>query len=140
LDVFGLFGGIGLVGRRGTGRRLLEAEDELVRLLVERDLDDAALDELAEEQLLGQRLLHMLLDDAAQRPCAEKLVVAFDAEPLARLVVEDDLHIARSASDNPAASARNKSNVLLFPQGSPGRNFKHRHLHYARRFCRATRI
>src|SRR6185312_13905275 len=58
LDVFGLFGGVGLVGRRRARRRLLEAEGELVRLLVDRDLDHAALGQLAEEQLLGQRLLH----------------------------------------------------------------------------------
>src|SRR5581483_7688558 len=57
-------------------------------------MDHAALDQLAEEELLRERLLDMLLDDARERAGAEELVVALFAEPFARLDIELDRDVA----------------------------------------------
>src|ERR1700730_9723693 len=67
-------------------------EGELVA--VAGDAHDAAFGELAEQQLLGQRLLDVLLDYAPQGPGAEELVVAFLRQPLAGRIVELDGDVA----------------------------------------------
>src|SRR5258708_23767091 len=81
-----------LLGCRGARRRLGEGEAELVALAG--DPDDAALGELAEEQLLGERLLDVLLNDAAQGTRAEQAVVALLGEPFSRRLVELDRDVA----------------------------------------------
>src|SRR5258708_30723501 len=75
-----------LLGCRGARRRLGEGEAELVALAG--DPDDAALGELAEEQLLGERLLDVLLNDAAQGTRAEQAVGALLVEPVWRRLFE----------------------------------------------------
>ena len=59
-----------------------------VRLLLDRDLDDAALLQLAEQHLLGERLLDLLLDQPAERARAHALVIAALGEPGGRLLVQ----------------------------------------------------
>ena len=57
---------------------LVEAEDELGLLALALDVDDdvPAVLERAEEQLVAERALHLLLDDARERARAVVLVVA----------------------------------------------------------------
>jgi hypothetical protein len=52
------------------------------------------MDQLAEQQFLGERLLDLLLDQAAHRPRAIELVIALLGQPRLGLVVEADVHIA----------------------------------------------
>src|SRR6202011_3424988 len=77
-----------LLGCRGARWCFGVGEGELVA--VAGDAHDAAFGELAEQQLLGQRLLDVLLDYAPQGPGAEELVVAFLRQPLAGRIVELD--------------------------------------------------
>src|SRR6185437_6590318 len=81
-----------LLGRRRARRRLDERESQLVALAG--DADDAALGQLAEQQLLGERLLDVLLDDAGQRTRAEQTIVALLREPFPRTLVELDGDVA----------------------------------------------
>src|SRR5512132_2895135 len=87
-----------LAGRRqrlGLGRQ--EGEDELRRRTLAFDIDPhgaAAIGELAEQHLLGQRLLEMLLDDARERTGAEQAVVALLGQPAASAVAELDEDLA----------------------------------------------
>ncbi|SBV31309.1 200 kDa antigen p200, putative (fragment) [uncultured Sphingopyxis sp.] len=57
-------------------------------------LDLAAVDQLAEEQLLGERLLDLFLDQAAHRTRAIELVIALAGQPFARRIVELDMDVA----------------------------------------------
>src|SRR5262245_22521107 len=52
----------------GLCREVLEGERLLVTFAGHRHLDGAAVLELAEQQLVGQGLLDVLLDDAGERP------------------------------------------------------------------------
>src|SRR3954470_7751328 len=79
-----------LLGWLGRGRDDLERR----RVFLDRDLDLAAVDELAEQQFLGERLLDLLLNEAAHRPGAVELVVAARGQPAPRLVVEVDMDVA----------------------------------------------
>ncbi len=67
-------------------------------LPVDDDLHRAAVLELAEQQLVGERLLDVLLDDARQRPGAELLVVALLGEPLRVASSDSSIVTPRSAS------------------------------------------
>src|SRR5258708_29160757 len=67
-----LFDELGLLRHR---RRRALAEGEVELVADPADMDDAALGEAPEEQLLGQRLLDVLLDDAAERSRAEQRIV-----------------------------------------------------------------
>src|SRR6185295_855829 len=60
----------------GVGGEVLEGELLVVALAGHGHLDGAPVLQLAEQQLVGQRLLDVLLDDAGERPGAELLVVA----------------------------------------------------------------
>jgi hypothetical protein len=57
----------------------------------------AALDQPAEEDLVGERLLDVLLDDAGQRPGAVEFVEAVLGQPVGRLL-ESSMVTLRSAS------------------------------------------
>src|SRR3546814_345908 len=57
-------------------------------------LDLAAMDELAEEQFLGERLLDLFLDQAAHRTRAIELVIALAGQPVAVRIVELDVDVA----------------------------------------------
>src|SRR5690606_30510840 len=57
----------GELGRRARQQRVGIGEDQLV-VRAEIDAHEAATLQLAEQQLLRERLLHVLLDDACQRP------------------------------------------------------------------------
>src|SRR5688500_14586448 len=72
------------LGRLGRGRNDLEAR----RIVLDPDLDLAAIGELAEQQLLGERLLDLLLDQTAHRSRTVELVVAAIGQPFAGVVVE----------------------------------------------------
>src|SRR5581483_11599064 len=76
----GLFAGRGGLERRMA--RVDDVEDETVVLLV--DLDLAAGLELAEEDLVGERPLDLVLDQPRHRARAEDRVVALARQPLAR--------------------------------------------------------
>src|SRR5271166_1499055 len=86
LTLAGLFDEFGLrrFGRLFGRLQVRIVEDDLVVAHI--DPDQAALGELAEQQLLGQRLLHMLLDGAGERPRAHAGIVTLLAEPDSRLV------------------------------------------------------
>src|SRR5690348_2538925 len=56
-------------------------------VVLDADLDLAAIDQLAEQKLLRERLLDLLLDEPAHGASAVKLVVAAIGEPLPRLIV-----------------------------------------------------
>ena len=73
---------LGLLGADRRCRAFLEGEGQLVVVRRCRDPDDAALGQLAEQQLLGERLLDVLLDDAGERPGAEQRVVALLGQPV----------------------------------------------------------
>src|SRR5687767_962497 len=75
------------LGRRGDD---LEGR----RIVLDRDLDLAAMDQFAEQQFLGERLLDLLLDEPAHRTRAVELVVAAAGQPGLALVVEDDVDVA----------------------------------------------
>ena len=76
---------------RGRAGRL-DLQHDLV--VLHHDLHDAALGELAEQQLLGQRLLDVLLDHPAERARAHLVVVALVGQPLGRLGRQLDLDVA----------------------------------------------
>src|SRR6185437_16553611 len=57
-----------------------EFEGELVVLAVEQDAHGAAVFQLAEQYLVGQRLLDVVLYHADEWPCAECIVVALLAQ------------------------------------------------------------
>src|SRR5206468_10178206 len=84
-------------GRRTAGRRtaragLVERERQLV--IRAPDPDVAALRELAEQQLVGERTLDLVLDHPAQRARAVHRVVALARQVVARRLVERQLHLA----------------------------------------------
>src|SRR5882672_12069231 len=82
---------LGLLWHRRR-RSLAEREVELVANPC--DTHDTALGEASEQQFLGERLLDVLLDDAAERPRAEQRIVAALGEPFARLGTELDGDVA----------------------------------------------
>ena len=57
-------------------------------------MTDAALDQLAEQQFLGQRLLDVLLDHAGERPRAVQPVVAALGQPFLGRRGQLDRHVA----------------------------------------------
>ena len=72
------------------GRALIVREGELVLVGFARHADDPALRQLPEQELLGERLFDVLLDDARERTCAEQRVIAFGGEPIACARIELD--------------------------------------------------
>src|SRR3954453_9050575 len=68
-------------------RALAESEGEIVGFLVHRHQAVAPLGELAEQYLLGERLLDVLLNHAAERARTEQRIVALRREPAARVGV-----------------------------------------------------
>ncbi len=99
LDVFlrrgllaAVFGcaGLGVFGRD-------EFEGELVLLAVQQHPHRAAILERAEQDLVGQRLLDVVLDDARQRPGAKRIVIALLAQPAGgfRRQVEGDVAVGQ---------------------------------------------
>src|SRR3546814_8345389 len=83
-----------LLGRCGgdfEGQRVADL-GILARLHLHLDL--AAVDELAEEQFLGERLLDLFLDQPAHRARALELVIALRRQPLTRRIVELDMDVA----------------------------------------------
>src|ERR1700730_1898942 len=77
--------GLGVLRIARADRRIrlqiFEAEHPLARLLLNQHAHDAALFQRAKQNLLGERLLDVLLDDARQRPGAELVVIAPLGEP-----------------------------------------------------------
>ena len=63
----------------------LEGERLLAIFLFHDDADSSAAFQLAEQDLVGQRLLDVLLDDAGQRPRAVEFVEAVLGQPVGRL-------------------------------------------------------
>ena len=57
-------------------------------------LDDSAVLEPAEQHLVGERRLDLLLDDARHRPGAHRFVIAVLDQPDARFVGQFDRHVA----------------------------------------------
>ena len=79
-------------GRRGAWASSMRRSNAAV---LDADLDDAALGQLAEQQLFGQRLLDVLLDHAAQRTRAHLVVIALVGQPFGGGVwVSSIVHVA----------------------------------------------
>ena len=77
------------LSRDGLLRRLdVQRQRRTVR--GHRDPHVAAIRQLAEQQLLGQRPLDVVLDDAGHRPGAHLWIVALDRDPVPRGVVQRD--------------------------------------------------
>ena len=70
---------------RRIGLQILEAEQLLVRLLLDQHADDAAVFQRTEQNLLGERLFDVLLDHAGKRTGAELVVIAAFGKPSVRL-------------------------------------------------------
>src|SRR5262249_20152239 len=86
-----------LAGRRKRlGLRRQESEDKLGGrpLALHIDPHRAAGRKLAEQHLLGQRLLEMFLDDSRQRAGTEQTVISLLCQPATRTVAELDEHLA----------------------------------------------
>ena len=77
--------------RRQLGRGVDRAEDDLVVLDVGHDQLAGA--EVTHEDLLGQHVLDLALDRAAQRPGAERGVVALVGEPGLGVLGELDVEV-----------------------------------------------
>ena len=73
------------------GRRRGQLERR--RVVLDADVDLAAVRQLAEQQLLGERLLDLVLDQPRHRPRAHQLVVAALGQPGARVRIELDVHV-----------------------------------------------
>ena len=72
------------------GHARLREQHEAVALQVVIDPDVTAVLELAEQELLGERTLDVLLNDACHRPRAHALVVALRGDPVPRRRLELD--------------------------------------------------
>ncbi len=78
------------------------------------DLDDRAVDEFAGEQHLRERILHRLLDDAFERPCAIRRIITFVGEPLPALGVKlkRDLAVLQQFGEPPELDVDDRRHVL----------------------------
>src|SRR5207344_1614521 len=79
---------------RRVGLDILEAKLLLAVLLFDQHAHDAAVLQRPEQDLLGERLLDVLLNDARQGPRAELVVIAALGEPLIGLRRELDGDVA----------------------------------------------
>lgn len=90
IDVIDEVGRLAAFGRSLFGVGI--GEDNLA--VFDSNLDQTTLCQLAEQQLAGQGLFDVLLDDSGQGPCAKLLVVAFSGQPIERLVGQFNRDIA----------------------------------------------
>ena len=54
-------------------------------VLFQRDVNETAVDEPAEEELLGERPLDRILDEARERPCTKRFVISALGQPACSL-------------------------------------------------------
>src|SRR3546814_8483544 len=66
---------------------------EVQRIVLQANMDFAPMNELAEQKLFGERLLDLLLNEAAHRARPIEPVIAAFSEPCLGVIVQRDVHL-----------------------------------------------